>query len=241
MFLPNLFSNGPQSNRARSTMINTWRIGKLLPRLVCEVAKVLSKEDLPSFMSTLASLEYILQTSKEYGANGSTPDVSWGVSTAVEVDSVPASVKETMMQACLRIPRTQQLATKLRDNRFFHSIFINHMCDDDAAQQQRQVSSAQHHWHTDEAGKWPLFMLVYMVSTLLSTVPLCQPWKLEEQFLCRVQMTDIFVEPVEASLRCRSRGPLPPTIPRPTVFIYFQAILFPTQSTRSIPEPLGIP
>jgi membrane protein insertase Oxa1/YidC/SpoIIIJ len=68
-----------------------------------------------------------------------------------------------MVRACLCVPTIQELATNLPIERFFHGIFINRMCDDDAAQQQRQVSSMQHHWHTDEVGNWPILTVVYMV------------------------------------------------------------------------------
>ena len=143
-------------------MSNTrCKSGKLPPRSVSEVTSVLSPASFAPFLTSVVSLDYRLEIPTESDPLGYGDD-SWGV-TAVQEDGIPDTVKYTMMEACLRVPKLQQLATDLRDERFFQGIFINRMCVEDAAQQQRQSATAQHRWHTDTAFKASFMTVVYTI------------------------------------------------------------------------------
>jgi hypothetical protein len=142
------------------TMSVRRQTGILPPRSVTEVSKVLEGSGFSSFMSTLAGLDYKLQTRTVLNDGGtSTEEKSWGV-TAAEEEDVPKILKTTMMEACLCVPLIHRLATSHRDDRFFLSFFINRMCDADAAKQERLVSKAQHGWHTDAASGATSFLTV---------------------------------------------------------------------------------
>ena len=143
-------------------MITRRETGKLPPRSVSEVNHVLDKRSFSSLLTTLSTLEFKLETISASEGNGRAADTSWGI-MAVSHDYVPLSVQSTMMTACLQIPAVEQLTTRYRDSRFFHSIFINRMCDVDSAVQQRQTASAQHRWHTDAADNHPLLTVVYTI------------------------------------------------------------------------------
>ena len=113
-----------------------------------------------NFVASMVDLNYILQTrTVEDNFGVDSYQKSWGV-TAVDHGSIPSSMKSSLMNACLRVPRIRDLATNHRDDRFFHLVFINRMCDQDTAEQERLVSTAQHGWHTDGIGGNDAFMTV---------------------------------------------------------------------------------
>jgi hypothetical protein len=133
----------------------------LAPRSVKEVNNVLTREAFSSFHSTVVGLEYNLNN-KTYLTAEDTPsnEKTWGV-TAADDDSIPNSIKTTMMSACLCVPAIKDLATTHHDQRFFERFFINRMCDDDAADQERLSSQAQHGWHTDGDPEQPFLTVVF--------------------------------------------------------------------------------
>jgi hypothetical protein len=89
----------------------------------------------------------------------------WGVSVAEEAD-IPPDLKSAMMEVVLlSVNEVQRLATEDSDEGFFNKIFINRMCSTDGSQQQRQIDSPQHLWHTDGNGE-PLLAVVLTLLNL---------------------------------------------------------------------------
>lgn len=126
------------------------KTAKLPPRALLEVTNVLTGSTALPFIKSLTRLKYkLLKKDDQEGDLQANKD--WGV-TVVEEDGLPASLKKKMMEIVLAVDKVKFLATELRDENFFHRIFINRMCTTDDADQQRQIDSPQHLWHTDGYG-----------------------------------------------------------------------------------------
>jgi hypothetical protein len=134
------------------------------PRALLEVTNVLTVATGPSIISTMSKLKFTLQK-KDDQEGDEESDEDWGVS-AVNEDGIPASFKTLMMETILQVDKVKLLATDLRDENFFHRIFINRMCTTDEAKQLRQFDSPQHLWHTDGYGASEGEELLTVVLTL---------------------------------------------------------------------------
>jgi hypothetical protein len=131
------------------TMRSSAKTSILTPRSVKEVNNVLNGDAFSALHGAVVGLDYHLQNATLLTAPDATYfEKSWGV-TVADDDSTPTSMKTTMMSACLCVPAIRDIATAHRDERFFQRFFINRMCVDDAARQERLLSQAQHGWHTD--------------------------------------------------------------------------------------------
>lgn len=182
---------------------------------------MLKGEDFSSFISTIPRLEY------HPSGRAESADAFWGVMVA-DGDSIPEYVKTTIMAACLRVPTIWVVATALRGDKFFHSIFIYCMCGDDAIKQQRQDSSGQHPWHTDEAcsNSSSFFTVVYTIYNGQSDSDAVTAHEVGEVVGMSNQDDSIFVVLVMDSLRHPSHGQLPPITQEPIASTYFLVILF---------------
>jgi hypothetical protein len=143
------------------TMRSSAKTSILTPRSVKEVNNVLNGDAFSALHGAVVGLDYHLQNVTLLSAPDATYfEKSWGV-TVADDDSIPTSMKTTMMSACLCVPAIRDIATAHRDERFFQRFFINRMCVDDAARQERLLSQAQHGWHTDGDPKHPFLTVVY--------------------------------------------------------------------------------
>jgi hypothetical protein len=120
------------------------------PRALLEVTNVLTLATGPSIISTISNLNFTLQK-KDDQEGDEEADKDWGVSVVNE-DGLPAAFKTFMMETVLKVDKVKLLATDLRDENFFHRIFVNRMCTTDDAKQSRRSDSPQHVWHTDGYG-----------------------------------------------------------------------------------------
>jgi hypothetical protein len=128
------------------TMITRRKSSNFSPRSLLEVPNIFNSTNGPPFISLVSSLNYVV--AKKIDQEGDeVANKDWGISV-VEEDGIPSSLKQTMMEAVLEVPKVRRLATDQRDDGFFHRFFINRMSTDDATQQLRTESS-QHVWHTD--------------------------------------------------------------------------------------------
>jgi hypothetical protein len=117
------------------------------PHALLEVKNAFNSTTGPSLISLVSNLNHTLHK-KDDQEGDAVAKKDWGVSV-VEEDGTPAALKEMMMKAVLAVDKARLLATKRRDDEFFHRIFINRMSTDDAQQQVRTDSSSQHVWHAD--------------------------------------------------------------------------------------------
>jgi hypothetical protein len=145
-------------------MITRRKTAKLTPRALLEVTNVLTGPTAGPFILSMQQLNYrLLKKDDQEGDEKANKD--WGV-TVVEEGGIPASFKTTMMEIVLAVDKVKRLATELRDENFFHRIFINRMCTTEGAKQQRQDDSPQHPWHTDGNGATVGEQLLTVVYTL---------------------------------------------------------------------------
>jgi hypothetical protein len=146
------------------TMITRRKTAKLPPRALLEVTNVLTGPTAGPFIFSMSKLKYrLLKKDDQEGDEKANKD--WGV-TVVDEGGMPASFKTTMMETVLAVDKVKLLATELRDENFFHRIFINRMCTTDDAEQQRQDDSPQHLWHLDGNGAPAGEQLLTVVCTL---------------------------------------------------------------------------
>jgi hypothetical protein len=122
----------------------------LPPRALMEVTNVLTGPTAGPFIYSMSTFKYrLVEKDDQEGDKEANKD--WGV-TAVDEGGIPASFKSKMMETVLAVDKVKLLATELRDENFFHRIFINRMCTTDAPEQRRLCRSPQHLWHLDGNG-----------------------------------------------------------------------------------------
>jgi hypothetical protein len=212
----------------------------LAPRSVKEVNNVLTGEAFSCFHSTVVGLEHNLND-KTHLTTEDTPfdEKTWGV-TAADDDSMPNSIKTAMMSACLCVPAIKDLATTHHDQRFFERFFINRMCDDDAADQERLSSQAQHGWHADGDPERPFLTAVFTSCNGESDSDSVSSFQVGGAVGMSNADDGRFRAPAKASQKFRLRRRLLLVSRRPTVSASFLVILLHIASSRSNLAPFVI-